>query len=135
MCFDLAPIAGKDKGGPVVRRREGAVLIAPSGEGPSRDGRIDKTLVKAVVLARAWASALAAGQFESVKDLARHYNLCPAHTMRLAPLGYLAPDLVVTIIEGRHAPTLCLKSLTASPLPLDWRMQREAVRAICMGRS
>ncbi|MFI4976252.1 MAG: recombinase family protein [Caulobacterales bacterium] len=117
-----------------LKRREGAVLIAPTGDGRASTGRIDKTLVKAVVLARSRARALATGEFDSIKALAQRHGLCPAHTMRLAPLGYLAPDLVAMILDGRHPPTLSLKTLTASPLPLDWREQRQLVGAICLGR-
>lgn len=95
---------------------------------------MDKTLVKAVVLARSWASAMAAGEFDSIKTLAQRHGLCPTHTMRLAPLGYLAPDLVAMVLEGRHAPTLSLKTITAAPLPLDWSAQRQMVEAICAGR-
>ena len=117
-----------------LKRREGAILILPPGDGPPSGGRIDKTLVKAVVLARSWAGDLATGKFDSMKALAHRRGLCPAHTMRLAPLGYLAPDLVAMILDGRHPPTLSLKSLLAAPLPLDWQKQRTVVSAICMGR-
>ena len=72
---------------------------------------------------------------ESVKALALRYRLCPAHTMRLAPLGYLAPDLVAMILEGRHPPTLSLKSMTSAPLPLAWNDQRTRIKAICEGRA
>ncbi|HXQ10581.1 MAG TPA: recombinase family protein [Caulobacteraceae bacterium] len=116
-----------------LKRREGAILIAPTGAGSAAPRRIDKTLVRAVVLARSWASAMTAGEFDSIKALAQRHGLCPTHTMRLAPLGYLAPDLVAMALEGRHPPTLSLKTITAAPLPLDWRAQRQMVEAICAG--
>jgi hypothetical protein len=53
--------------------------------------------------------------------------------MKLAPLGYLAPDIVTMILEGRQPPTLSLKTLTSQPLPMDWCDQRDLVRAICLG--
>jgi hypothetical protein len=118
----------------ILKHREGAVLIAPQGGSAAIAGRLDKTLLRAVVLARAWAKELAAGRFESIKALALRYSLCPAHTMKLAPLGYLAPDIVTMILEGRQPPTLSLNTLTAQPLPLDWSDQRSLVRAICLGR-
>jgi DNA invertase Pin-like site-specific DNA recombinase len=117
-----------------LKRRAGAVLIAPPGAAPTNEGRVDKTLVRAVVLARSWAASLAAGEFESMKELARSQGLCPAHTMRLAPLGYLAPDVVGMILDGRHPPMLSLKSLTTNCLPLDWQNQRRMVEDICAGR-
>jgi len=117
-----------------LKRREGALLIAPAGEGAAARTRADKTLIKAVVQARSWARALAAGEFDSMKALARRYGYCPAHTMCLAPLGYLAPDLTAMILDGHHPQTLTLKTLTALLLPLDWQEQRRLVNDICMGR-
>jgi hypothetical protein len=111
-----------------------AVLIAPQDGSITTAGRLDKTLLRAVVLARAWAKELANGHFESIKALALRYGLCAAHTMKLAPLGYLAPDIVTMILEGRQPPTLSLKTLTAQPLPMDWCDQRTLVHAICSGR-
>ncbi|MFI4935212.1 MAG: recombinase family protein [Caulobacterales bacterium] len=116
-----------------LKRRESAILILPAGGAVAPKPRLDRTLVKAVVLARAWATALAAGEFDSIKALALRFGLCPAHTMRLAPLGYLAPDIVEMVREGRHPPTLSLKTLTAQPLPLLWEGQRAVVSAICAG--
>ena len=108
----------------VLKRREGAILIAADRAAASPGGKVDRTLIRAVVLARAWAQDLANGRYGSVKELAEQHGLCPSRTMRLAPLAYLAPDIVTMILEGRQPAWLSLKTLTA-PLPLDWREQRE----------
>ena len=47
---------------------------------------------------------------------------------RVARLAFLAPDLVSAILAGRHAPHITATKLLAdSRLPLDWKLQREAL--------
>jgi site-specific DNA recombinase len=116
----------------VLKRREGAaIILMPSNNEPAM--RVDKTLVRAVALARSWAAEIAADRFASVKELAGHHGLCGNHTMRLLPLAFLAPDLVAMILEGRQPQTLTLKSLTARPLPMNWPDQRRLINAIGRG--
>ena len=117
----------------VLKRREGAAIIVSESSPAQVAPRLDKTLVRAVVLARAWAAELSAGDFGSIKEFARKQGLCANHTMRLLPLAYLAPDLVSMILEGRQPQTLSLKTLTATPLPIDWVQQRARVAAIGRG--
>jgi site-specific DNA recombinase len=116
-----------------LKRREGAVIILPHSEGPAARLKADKTLIKAVVLARSWAAEIAADRFRSVKELARSHGLCANHTMRILPLAFLAPDLVMMIIEGRQPATLSLKTLTDKPLPMDWDNQRRSINIIRRG--
>lgn len=117
----------------ILKRREGAVIIIPQSGGPEPKAQPDKTLIRAIVLARSWAAEIAEGRFSSIKELARSHDLCASHTMRILPLAYLAPDLVTMILEGRQPRTLSLKTLTARPLPLDWNDQRRAIDMIGRG--
>ena len=39
-------------------------------------------------------------------------------------LSYLAPDIVVAILEGRQPESLKAKHLASANLPLDWQDQR-----------
>jgi site-specific DNA recombinase len=116
----------------ILKRREGAAIILLASRSEPAP-RVDKTLVRAITLARSWAAEIAADRFASVKELARHHGLCSSHTMRLLPLAYLAPDLVAMIIEGRQPVTLTLKALTSRPLPMHWSDQRQLIDMIGLG--
>ena len=111
-------------------RRQGALLIgSPNGGNPST-AKIDRTLVRAVVQAKAWVRELEVGAISTVRDLARRHQICRRYASRLLPLAYLAPDLTAAILEGRQPRRLTLSALTAQPLPLDWDAQRRLVRSL-----
>ena len=106
-----------------LKHRQGALIIhAPGVEAPS--SRIDRALVRAVCLARAWADRLARGDIGSTKELARSAGFCDHYAARLMPLAFLAPDLTRRIFEGRQPAALSLGALVREPLPLDWDAQR-----------
>jgi hypothetical protein len=86
--------------------------------------KVDRSLVRAVVMARAWVKRLEAGEPNSIKGLARNEGICVLHTAKLLPLAFLAPDLVAQILEGRQPRTLTLTALISEPLPLAWAHQR-----------
>lgn len=110
--------------------RRGAVIAAANGSAPDRTPKIDRALVRAVVLARAWAGQLEIGDIASVRDLAASQRLCHRYTSKLMPLAYLAPDLAEAILGGRQPRTLTLRALTRQPLPLDWTAQRNLVNSL-----
>jgi hypothetical protein len=62
----------------------------------------------------------------SVRDIAREQNLSAAHLYMVLRLAWLAPDVVASIVEGRHPPQLSAKTLMrlAAHLPADWEAQR-----------
>lgn len=86
--------------------------------------RLDRALIRAVVLARTWAARLERGEVETIKALACAEGLCNHYTTRLLPLAYLAPDIVTQILEGRQPRAVSLGALTAAPLPANWEAQR-----------
>jgi hypothetical protein len=104
------------------RKRLCRELVA-SGEATAPP-RVDRALVRAVVMARAWTRALADGEFRSINELASREQLCPIYTGQLLPLAFLAPDLVECILDGRQSPRLTLGALIAQPLPYQWAAQR-----------
>ena len=107
-----------------LKHRQGVTLISAVDGPPIATPKLDQALVRALALSRRWRSQLEAGQADGIKDLARREKLCPRHTARLAPLGYLAPDLVQQILDGRQPPAMSLIALTGKPLPLGWPEQR-----------
>jgi hypothetical protein len=107
-----------------MRRRQGAMILEPMDGAPMPAARLDRALVRAVVLARIWAAQLERGEVESIKALAQREKLCNHYTTRLLPLAYLAPDLVSQILEGRQPRAASLGALTTELLPADWEAQR-----------
>ena len=77
-----------------MRRRQGAVIIEPTDAAPTPAAKLDRALIRAVVLARTWAERLERGEVQTIKALARAEGLCNHYTTRLLPLAYLAPDIV-----------------------------------------
>jgi site-specific DNA recombinase len=135
MTIELKPGSCAGDGAPLrlpfhMSRGQGGLIIdVPGGASPANP-RIDRTLVRAVVLAKAWARDLETGAIASVKVLAKRHHLCLRYTARLLPLAYLAPDLTAAIIEGRQPRGLTLSLLTAQPLPPDWSDQRRLIQSL-----
>lgn len=113
-----------------LKHRQGAILIEASPGALLPKARIDRTLVRAVCLARRWAEQLANGEAASTKELAASHGLCNHYTAKLLPLACLAPDLTAAILEGRQPLAITLAGLTRQPLPMDWDEQRRLFDAV-----
>lgn len=113
-----------------LKHRHNATLIEVEGQAPVAANRIDRTLVRAVVLARRWMTDLRTGRYESTTDLARTEKLCVRYLGQVLPLAYMAPDLVEQIIDGRQPQALSLGAVIARPFPMGWDQQRKLFRAI-----
>jgi site-specific DNA recombinase len=107
-----------------MHRRQGALILEPANAAATPAAKVDRTLVRAVVLARRWISELESGAVASVTALADREGLCKHYAARMLPLAYLAPDLVEQILSGRQPRALTLGALTTAPLPADWARQR-----------
>jgi DNA invertase Pin-like site-specific DNA recombinase len=114
----------------MLRSRQGATLIEAAGALPKPAGKIDRALVRGVVLAKRWAQQLETGEVPSVKTLASSNGLCEHYTAQLLPLAYLAPDLVDDILHGRQPRALTLAMLTNGAIPLQWDLQRRLFRTL-----
>ena len=115
-----------------LKHRHGAILI----EGPADHkgpAQIDKSLVRAISLARAWAAQLSNGAEPSTRALAKAAGLCNRYAGQLLPLAWLAPDLVEEILAGRQPRALTLRALIDKPLPMEWDEQRAMVRGSGLG--
>ncbi len=82
-----------------LKQRQTAILIEAAGSARQAP-RVDRALLRAVCLARAWAGLLASGEVASVRDLAHRYGFCNHYTAKLLPLAWLAPDLTMAILDG-----------------------------------
>ena len=95
------------------------LAIAPSAAGApvSRDGNLVALIVKAHQ-----ARDLLVGQGVPADAASA---MSHRHLTRLARLAYLAPDIIVAILEGRQPRTMTSRSLLRiSCIPLDWNDQR-----------
>ena len=95
------------------------LAIAPSSPGApiERDGNLVALIVKAHQ-----ARDLLVGQGAPADGASERSN---RHLTRLARLAYLAPDIIVAILEGRQPRTMTSRSLLRiSSIPLDWNDQR-----------
>ncbi|MBX3431272.1 MAG: hypothetical protein KF779_16925 [Hyphomonadaceae bacterium] len=102
----------------------------------SASPRVDRALVRAIVQARRWQDLLASGEVVSIEALAQREEISPVY------LGYLAPDLIKMILDGRQPSRLSLIGLIKANLPMrraeqrtlfsrfHWPVQKNARRAV-----
>jgi site-specific DNA recombinase len=90
----------------------------------SRSGDPHPALIKAVVRGYLWRTELLNGTIETIGQLVKKVRFRREYVLRLLRLGFLAPDLIEAMLNGRLplAPNL---TLLKRPLPLDWAEQRE----------
>jgi hypothetical protein len=69
-----------------------------------------------------------AGQYGSIRALARAEGVHHADVGKLLRLTLLAPDVVEAVLDGRLPKGVRLEELVR-PLPADWAEQRRALRA------
>ena len=105
-------------------RRSTAHVLSVDGKAATQPSRVDRALVRSVVLAKRWMAMLNSGEAPSIDALARQEHLCPRNTARVLPLAFLAPDLVEMILAGQQPTTLTLSKLLDACLPYAWSEQR-----------
>ena len=71
-----------------------------------------------------WRTELLNGTIETVGRLVKKVRFRRDYVLRILRLGFLAPDLIETMLNGRLplAPNL---TPLKRPIPLDWAEQRE----------
>lgn len=81
-------------------------------------------LIKAVVRGYLWRTELLNGTIQTVRRLVKKVRFRRDYVLRILRLGFLAPDLIEAMLNGRLplAPNL---TPLKRPLPLDWAEQRE----------
>ena len=109
---------------PDARPRARKEIIVPGGAG-SAARRIDQALILSIARARSWLRALRESEYTATSEIALRFGLGDAHVRRLLRLGFLAPDIVEAIVEGRQPRSLTVKILLRG-IPLAWSDQRTA---------
>jgi site-specific DNA recombinase len=115
-----------------MRKRQGAWILQAPGHQVEQRRKLDRALIRAVVLAKGWAAQLEVGDVTSIKALAACEAICDHYAAKLLPLAYLAPDLTEAILDGRQGAAVSLAAIIAQPLPRDWDGQRSHFRRLGM---
>ncbi|OYZ14138.1 MAG: hypothetical protein B7Y35_10125 [Sphingomonadales bacterium 28-64-96] len=94
--------------------------LAIGPDGKDVHAAVDPALLKLVALGTAARQHLVTGKPDSLVD-----TYSKQHLNRLARLGYLAPDIITAIVEGRQPPSLSGRTLLrCANLPIEWAEQR-----------
>jgi site-specific DNA recombinase len=109
---------------PAQRPRARKEIIIPGGR-DSSPRRLNHALILAIARARLWMRDLRSGEYADTMEIARCFRLSDAHVRRILRFGYLAPDIVETIIEGRQPRSMTVKRLLQG-IPCVWADQRAA---------
>jgi DNA invertase Pin-like site-specific DNA recombinase len=111
---------------PVRLRRSGReIKMLIDGADPFATAKADARLIKLLIRACRFNATLVASDGVPYAALAEREGVGPSYFTRLVRLGYLAPDIMQAILDGRQPRDLTADKLLAhSRLPLTWREQR-----------
>ncbi len=104
----------------IVKRGGRKEMQLPAGAHPPRQA--DSALVKALARAFRCKRMLNSGEFVTIAELAQREGIAVSYLTRVLRLTLLAPDIVETILDGRHGPEVTLARLRA-PFPAEWARQ------------
>ena len=110
----------------VMSRRHGRKFImtpqsvsAPEFEKPE----MHDPLVRALGKAFEWKEKLDAGEAKSISEIARKENVSLSYAARVLRMTFLAPDIVLSILNGTQPKYLRLMDFL-NPFPHEWNAQR-----------
>jgi site-specific DNA recombinase len=105
-----------------IARRGSEVRLILENVGQQEQGSIP-SLVRAVTQARTWTEWIVDGKVKTMRELAAMAGLNRHYASRILRMAALSPQLVDTILKGKHSPVLTLVGVT-DDLPLDCAQQR-----------
>jgi site-specific DNA recombinase len=95
-------------------------------EDGSEPANVDPVLVRLLLRADVIRARLLQEPSLPLKEIAAEEGISSSYVTRLLRLAFLAPDIVTSILNGRHPPQLTANRLMDDTrLPLDWTAQRE----------
>jgi DNA invertase Pin-like site-specific DNA recombinase len=111
---------------PIRLRRVGReITMRIDSTAPSATAKPDARLIKLLIRARCFNTALVGSDRVPFAALAEREGVSPSYFTRLVRLSYLAPDITEAILDGRQPRDLTASKLLAhSRLPLGWHKQR-----------
>jgi len=108
-----------------LRRAGREITMRIAGTNPFATAKPDARLIKLLLRARRFNTALVDGASVPFAALAKREGVSPSYFTRLVRLSYLAPDITQAILEGRQPHDLTADQLLGhSRLPLAWHEQR-----------
>jgi hypothetical protein len=113
-----------------IRHRPGRKTVVT----PMTDGmapvttRADPALLKALARAFRYQRMLDEGRYASITELAAVERLDRGYLGSLLKLTLLAPDIVESVLDGRHSERIGLPMLL-DPLPAAWDAQCAAINS------
>ena len=112
---------------PLTFRKRGGrkQIVSPDGQSAwaPRPARVDGTLVKALARAHRWQGMLEGGEYGSIEELARAEKINPSYLARVLRLTLLAPEIVESILNGRHDPATIRMERLMRPFWATWGEQ------------
>ena len=127
--LDLEPVWGVR----VKKTLEVSVKLERSGlamklviAGPhSSTGQVDAKLIRLVARSHELAMRFISGKVKTIQEIAQTEKVTASYVTRLIQIGFLAPELMQRICEGKQPITLTThKLLTTGALPLSWEDQQ-----------
>jgi hypothetical protein len=114
---------------PIQLRRAGReITMRIDGTDPFATAKPDARLIKLLIRARRFNTALVGSDSLPFVALAKREGVSPSYFTRLVRLSYLAPDIARAILDGRQPRDLTANKLLAhSRLPLAWHEQRSVL--------
>lgn len=116
------PITIKKRGG----RR---LVLSPDGSNIAVvpiSRHIDNAMIKAIARSFRWREMLESGKYATIREIAEAEKINESYVSRIFRLTLLAPDVVESILEGRHPSSLELGALLRS-FPVQWGKQRQCI--------
>jgi hypothetical protein len=96
------------------------LVVSPDSSSPE----IITPILRVVARAHKWREQVLAGGVPSQRAIAKRLDRNDEYLRRALACAFLAPDILESILDGRHPSDLTVKKLTRRNLPLDWGQQR-----------
>ncbi len=81
-------------------------------------------MIKAIAKAHRWFEELITGA-TTTAEIARRETITPSYVARIIKLGFLSPEIVKTVIDGRQPAALTTEALINKvEIPISWAEQK-----------
>jgi site-specific DNA recombinase len=103
------------------------IVQAPQTDGPALNPDKRDVLLNAIAKSRRWIDDITSGRVKSFADIATKEKNVERHIRLLAPLAFVAPSLVQSIIDGIAPANLTVTELAKSSVH-SWRKQHHLLK-------
>jgi hypothetical protein len=103
------------------------IVHAPNMPGPTLTPDTRDALLNAISKARQWMDGITSGRVKSFNDIAAKEKKVERHIRLLAPLAFVAPSIVQSIIEGTAPANLTVTELAKSSVH-SWHRQHHLLK-------